>query len=85
MKSELGKSGEASRVDAGEIRPDYDFSRAGPNKFASRYAAGSVVVVLEPSVAAIFPSAAEANETLRALAGLIRKRRPRRTPSRRCA
>lgn len=35
---------------------------------ATRYAAGSIVVVLEPDVAAVFPSAGEANEALRALA-----------------
>lgn len=85
MKSDLGKSRKAGRVDVDEILPEYDFSRGGPNKFASRYAAGSVVVVLKPDVAAVFPSAAEANEALRALAGLIRKHRPRRTAPRRSA
>jgi hypothetical protein len=85
MKSEIGKSRKAGRVDVDEILPEYDFSRAGPNKFASRYAAGSMVVVLEPDVAAVFPSAEEANEALRALAGLIRKHRSRRTAPRRSA
>jgi len=37
---------------------------------SSRYAAGSGVVVLEPDVAAAFPSSGEANEALRALAGI---------------
>ena len=46
-----------------------------------RYAAGSLVVVLEPDVAAAFPSAGQANEALRALAGIIQKHRPRRTAS----
>ncbi len=85
MKSELGKIRKAGRVDADEILPEYDFSRARPNKFASRYAAGSIVVVLEPDVAAAFPTAGEANEALRALAGLIRKHRPRQTAPRRRA
>ena len=67
----------ASRVDADEILPEYDFSRASANKYASRYAAGSAVVVLEPDVAAAFPSSAEANEALRALAGIILKHRSR--------
>lgn len=62
-------------VDHAEILPEYDFSRASPNKYASRYAAGSAVVVLEPDVAAAFPTAREANEALRALAGIIRKHR----------
>jgi hypothetical protein len=76
---------DAGRVDADEILPEYDFSHARPNQYASRYAAGSVVVVIEPDVAAVFPSAGEANEALRALAGLIQKHRPRRTASRRSA
>lgn len=70
-------------VDPDEILPEYDFSRARPNKYASQYAAGSIVVVLEPDVAAAFPSSGEANEALRALAGIIRKHRTRRTTARR--
>ena len=71
------------RADAGEILPEYDFSRASPNKYASRYAAGSAVVVLEPDVAAAFRSSKEANEALRALAGIILKHRSRRPALRR--
>lgn len=61
------------QVDADEILPEYDFSHARPNKYASRYAAGSNVVVLDPDVAAVFPNAGDVNEALRALAGIIRK------------
>ena len=71
-------SKETIRADADEILPEYDFSRARRNKYASRYASGSIVVVLEPDVAAAFPNSAEANEALRALAGIIKKHRPRR-------
>ena len=85
MKKEHKKAGKAGRVDADAILPEYDFSHARPNKYALRYAVGSVVVVLEPDVAAVFPSAGEANEALRALAGIIRKHRPHRTVSRRSA
>lgn len=70
---------EARKVDIGEILPEYDFSRAKPNKFANRYAAGSNVVVLEPDVAAMFPSSGEVNEALRALAGIIQKNRASRS------
>jgi hypothetical protein len=56
-----------------DILPEYDFSRALPNKFASRYEPGSFVVVLEPDVAAAFPSSKAANDALRALAGIIQK------------
>jgi uncharacterized protein len=83
MKRASIKSKATDPVGADEILLEYDFSRAAPNKYAPRYAAGSAVVVLEPDVAAAFPSAQEANEALRALAGIIRKHRSRRPPSRR--
>ena len=85
MKKEQNKGREAGQVDLDEILPEYDFSRSRPNRYASSYAAGSIVVVLEPDVAAVFPSAGEVNQALRALAGVIQKHRPTRTASRRSA
>ena len=79
------KTKTAASVDAGEILPEYDFSRARHNKFVSRYAADSMVVVLEPDVAAVFPTAEQANRALRVLAGLIQRHKSARTPSRRDA
>lgn len=67
-----------------DVLPEYDFRRARPNKYASRYAKGSIVVTLDPDVALVFPGAREANDALRALAGVIRRHQPRR-PSRRSA
>jgi hypothetical protein len=83
MKGSPIKRKATSRPDADEILPEYDFSRGAPNKYASRYAAGSAVVVLEPDVAVAFPSSGEANEALRALAGIILKQRSRRPALRR--
>lgn len=54
------KDREAGPIDLDEILPEYDFSHARPNKYTSRYAAGSIVVVLDPDVAAVFPTAADA-------------------------
>jgi hypothetical protein len=65
----------AEMTDSDEILPEYDFRHASRNPFASQYAAGSAVVVLDPDVAAAFPSAEQANEALRALAGIIQKHR----------
>jgi hypothetical protein len=65
MKKPHRKSETADARDIDEILPHYDFSRAARNKYASRYAAGSAVVVLEPDVAAAFPNSAEANAALR--------------------
>lgn len=83
-KSEASKA-PARRVGVDEILPEYDFSRARPNKYASRYAKGSIVITLDPDVAAVFPGTQEANEALRTLASLIRKHQPRRTASRQSA
>ena len=85
MKKGKGKASGITRVAVDEILPEYDFSRARPNKYAARYGKGSVVVTLDPDIAAVFPSAAKANEALRALAGIIRKHQPRRAQSRRSA
>jgi len=79
MKKTRTKRKVAGHTGIDEILPEYDFSRAVRNKYASRYAAGSTVVVLEPDVAAAFPSSREANEALRALAGIIQKHRSRRS------
>jgi len=69
-------SGDVKRqVLADEILPEYDFRKSQRNPYASRYAAGSSVVVLEPDVAAVFPTAGAANEALRALAAIIQKHR----------
>jgi hypothetical protein len=62
-----------------ELRPEYDFSRARPNKYASRYVKGSIVVTLDPDVAAVFPGAREANDALRVLARVMRRHRVRRS------
>jgi len=84
-KAAIRKTKTPAPVDADEILPEYDFSRARRNKFASRYAADSMVVVLEPDVAAVFPTADQANQALRVLAGLIQRHKSPRPPSRRGA
>lgn len=85
MRNMKAKKTPARQIGVDEILPEYDFSRARPNKYASRYADGSIVITLDPDVAAVFPGAREANEALRTLAGLIRAHRPRRTASQRSA
>ena len=56
-----------------ETRGEYDFSRGVRGKYARRYAQGTNVVVLEPDVAKAFPNADAVNESLRALASIIRR------------
>jgi hypothetical protein len=65
------------------MRPEYDFSQGVRGKHAARYASGTNVVVLAPDVATQFRTADEVNDTLRAVARLIQRRRSRskrRTP-----
>ena len=69
-------------VGADEVLPEYDFSRSRPNKYASRYAKGALVVTLDPDVAAIVTGAREANDALRALATVIRSHKTRRASRR---
>ena len=78
MKKVLTKRPIANRSAVDEILPEYDFSNGRRNEYASRYVPGSIVVVLDPDVAARFGSSKEANEALRALAGIIKKRRLRK-------
>jgi len=67
----------STRVASDDILPEYDFSKGRRNPYAARMATGSHIIVLEPDVAAVFPDAAAVNGALRALAGIIRERRPK--------
>ena len=69
MKKETDKTTEP------EIREEYDFSRGVRGKHARRYARGANVVVLEADVAKVFPTAEAVNDSLRALAGIIRRQK----------
>jgi hypothetical protein len=51
---------------AEEPRAEYDFSRGTRGKYAKRYEDGTNVVVLDPDVAAAFPTAEAVNQALRA-------------------
>ena len=59
-----------------DIQAEYDFSGGIRGKYARRYAQGTNVVVIDPDVARAFPSADAVNSSLRALAGIIRRRTP---------
>jgi len=51
-----------------EMRDEYDFSGGVRGKYASRFAKGSNVIVLDPDVAEVFGDGAAVNEALRLLA-----------------
>ena len=52
-----------------ELREHYsfDYSKAKPNRFADRFSEETLVVVLDPDVAAVFTTSEAANQALRGL------------------
>jgi hypothetical protein len=63
-----------SRRDADEMLPEYDFSGGVRGKYANRFAEGTIMVVLDPDVAELFPDPRSVNNALRALGQIIRER-----------
>jgi hypothetical protein len=61
-----------------EMRDEYDFSGGVRGKYATRFADGSNVVVLDPDVAEVFPDAKSVNEALRALAKIAKEQAKKR-------
>jgi hypothetical protein len=58
-----------------EMQAEYDFSRGERGKHFRRFRRGANVVVLEPDVAKVFSNAQTVNDSLRALAGIIRRQK----------
>lgn len=56
------------------MRSEYDFSKGKRGKYAARYAAGANIVLLDPDVSEVFPDAESVNQTLRAIANILRTR-----------
>ena len=69
-----------SKANAPENRAEYDFANGVRGKYSRRYAKGANVVILEPDVAKAFPNAEAVNDSLRALAGIIRRQRKALSP-----
>jgi hypothetical protein len=55
-----------------DMLPEYDFRHGIRGKYAKRYARGTNVIVLEPSVAKVFPNSKSVNNALRALLEALR-------------
>jgi hypothetical protein len=54
-----------AKPEAGELRPEYDFSGGVRGKYAARFARGTNVVVLAPDVADVFKTSKAVNAALR--------------------
>ena len=48
-----------------ELRPEYDFSAGVRGKYATQFAVGTNLVLLDADLARAFPSAAAVNKALR--------------------
>jgi hypothetical protein len=57
------------RVPPDEMRRGYrfDYTKAKPNRFAAEMGAGTIAVVLDPDVAAVFQSSEAVNALLRSV------------------
>jgi hypothetical protein len=71
-----------SRKPSGEMRREYrlDYSKAKPNRFASRVGQQRTVVVLDPDIAEVFNTPESVNDILRALIATMPQNQ-RRKPS----
>ena len=49
----------------------FDYRKAKPNRFAAEVGSDQLMVVLDPDVAAIFPTSEAVNDTLRVLAAAL--------------
>ncbi len=82
----MKKASRTVRDSSDDLRPEYvfDYSKAKPNPYAARLKGRTVAVVLEPDVAAAFPSSKAVNTQLRAvMAAVPRRSRKRAAPRRR--
>lgn len=56
----------------GEMREEYDIRGGVRGKYYERYRQGTNIVLLEPDVAAVFPSSEKVNRALRVLIEVVR-------------
>ncbi|MGH7563043.1 MAG: hypothetical protein ACREK5_01280 [Gemmatimonadota bacterium] len=75
MKKKSRAKATEHELDKDTLRSEYDFSDAVRGKTAARYAEGTNIVLIDPEVLDVFPDADAVNETLRALAPVIRRQR----------
>jgi len=66
----------ANENDDLEAHYDFDYTKAKPNRFAERTHQESITIMLDPDVAAIFPTSESVNETLRTLMAALQNMPP---------
>jgi uncharacterized DUF497 family protein len=76
------KRNTATKTETWEMRKEYDFSNARPNKYAKKYAEGVNIVMIDPDLVKFFPDSDSVNSALRALVSIFPKLKPREKPKR---
>jgi hypothetical protein len=71
MKKTLGRKKKSVKRDTLDSEYRFDYSKAKPNRFAAKMSEGTVAVVLEPDVAAVFKSSEAVNAVLRSIISAI--------------
>lgn len=81
----MKRASKAVRDSSDELKPEYvlDYSKAKANPYAARLKGRTVAVVLEPDVAAAFPSSKAVNSQLRAVVAAVPRRSRKRVAARR--
>jgi len=79
------RAGSRSDVDRDGMRREYRFNyrKARSNRFAGRFKAGAVAVVLDPDVASVFGSSNSVNRLLRSVIAAMPERGRKRAMSNR--
>ena len=68
------KNGSRKRKDV-DMLPEYDFRHGVRGKHAKRYAEGTNIIMLDPSVSKFFPTSESVNSVLRALVDTLHLQR----------
>ena len=78
----MKKRSKALPEDSDDLRPEYrfDYATARPNPYAARLKGRAIAVVLDPEVAAAFPTSESVNTALRSVMGAVPRRSTRRPP-----
>jgi hypothetical protein len=81
----MKRASKTVRDSSDDLKPEYvfDYSKAKVNPYAARLKGRTVAVVLEPDVAAVFPSSKAVNTQLRAAVAAVPRRSGKRAAPRR--
>ena len=76
MKKTLVRKKRREKQDTLRSEYRFDYSKAKPNRFVAKMSEGTVAVVLEPDVAAVFKSSEAVNALLRSIISAMPSSKP---------